>query len=57
MEDAYTKTVDKVLKHFQVSESLGLTQEEVKRSRQKYGPNGNSVISNIFTPTLIVFHI
>ena len=40
MEDAYTKTTDEVLDGFCVSENLGLSQEEVKRNRQKYGPNG-----------------
>ena len=41
MEDAYAKTTEEVLKSFNVSESLGLSQDEVKQNRQKYGPNGN----------------
>ena len=44
MEDAYAKTSEEVLKNFSVSESLGLSQEDVKRSRQKYGPNGEYCI-------------
>ena len=40
MEDAYIKTSEEVLKFFNVSENLGLSQEEVKRNRQKYGLNG-----------------
>ena len=41
MEDAYTKSTEEVLKGFNVSENLGLSQDEVKRNRLKYGPNGN----------------
>nr|XP_009861043.2 sarcoplasmic/endoplasmic reticulum calcium ATPase 2-like isoform X2 [Ciona intestinalis] len=39
MEDAYAKTTEEVLKFFDVSENLGLSQEQVKRNREKYGPN------------------
>nr|XP_039253740.1 sarcoplasmic/endoplasmic reticulum calcium ATPase 1-like [Styela clava] len=39
MEDAYMKPKEEVVKHFGVSESLGLTLEQVKKNRKKYGPN------------------
>ncbi|XP_039274641.1 sarcoplasmic/endoplasmic reticulum calcium ATPase 1-like isoform X2 [Styela clava] len=39
MEDAYMKPKEEVVKYFGVSESLGLTAEQVKRNRKKYGPN------------------
>ena len=34
------KTSEEVLKRFHVSENLGLTQEEVRNNRKKYGING-----------------
>ena len=40
MEDAFMKTTDAVLRRFNVSENLGLTQEEVRKNREKYGING-----------------
>lgn len=42
MEDAFSKTSEEILKHFGVSENLGLSQEEVKKNRLKYGPNGKN---------------
>lgn len=44
MEDAYAKTSEEVLKYFNVSENLGLSQEEVKRNKKKYGPNGKKTM-------------
>lgn len=40
MEDAYAKSKEEVLKHFGVSENLGLSQEQFRRNQKKYGPNG-----------------
>jgi len=40
MEDAYAKTTEEVLNYFNVSERLGLSQEEVKQNKKRYGPNG-----------------
>ena len=40
MEDAYAKNYSEALKYFSVSENLGLSQEEVKTNREKYGANG-----------------
>uniref|UniRef100_H2ZG99 Calcium-transporting ATPase n=1 Tax=Ciona savignyi TaxID=51511 RepID=H2ZG99_CIOSA len=40
MEDAYCKTSAEVLSYFSVSPTQGLSDEQVKRNRAKYGPNG-----------------
>ena len=39
MESAHTRAADEVLKHFQVAEQAGLSEAQVKQSREKYGPN------------------
>ena len=49
MEDAFAKTSEEVLTHFNVSAKTGLSEEQIKRNRQKYGLNGNVVmIKNMF---------
>lgn len=40
MEGAYVRSPEQVLKHFNVSERLGLSQAQVKTAREKYGRNG-----------------
>jgi magnesium-transporting ATPase (P-type) len=40
MDDAFIKSPSEVLKHFQVSERRGLSEERVKGQRDKFGPNG-----------------
>ena len=40
MEDAHTKTVDEVLSFFSADEEAGLSDEQVQRAQDKYGPNG-----------------
>lgn len=40
MENAYTKTPSEVLKHFQVTEEKGLSEQQVKSLRDKHGKNG-----------------
>lgn len=42
MELAYTKTAPEVLKRFSVSEQQGLTEAQVKQSRETHGRNGES---------------
>ena len=42
MENAYTKTPEEVLKHFQVTETKGLSEQQVKSLREKHGKNGMS---------------
>ncbi|XP_068124608.1 sarcoplasmic/endoplasmic reticulum calcium ATPase 3 [Hyperolius riggenbachi] len=39
MDSAHSKTVSEVLRHFEVNESCGLSSEQVRRNREKYGPN------------------
>jgi len=40
MENAYTQTTSEVLKYFSVSETQGLTEAQIKASREKHGRNG-----------------
>ena len=44
MELAYTKTVEEVSDNFSVDLETGLTDDQIKKSRDKYGPNGKSFI-------------
>ncbi|XP_013421498.1 calcium-transporting ATPase sarcoplasmic/endoplasmic reticulum type isoform X1 [Lingula anatina] len=39
MEAAHTKTTEEVLKYFGVDEEVGLTDEQIRRAKEKYGPN------------------
>ncbi|KAJ8379521.1 hypothetical protein SKAU_G00002990 [Synaphobranchus kaupii] len=39
MENAHTKTVEEVYGHFSVNESTGLALDQVKRQKEKWGPN------------------
>ncbi|KAJ8414728.1 hypothetical protein AAFF_G00022510 [Aldrovandia affinis] len=39
MENAHTKTVEEVYSYFTVNESTGLALDQVKRQREKWGPN------------------
>uniref|UniRef100_A0A6Q2YV63 Calcium-transporting ATPase n=1 Tax=Esox lucius TaxID=8010 RepID=A0A6Q2YV63_ESOLU len=43
MENAHTKTVEEVYTYFNVNESTGLSLDQVKRQREKWGPNGKSL--------------
>lgn len=40
MENAHTKSVEEVYSYFCVNESTGLSLDEVKRQREKWGLNG-----------------
>jgi Ca2+ transporting ATPase len=40
MEAAYLYTTQEVLKHFEVAEEKGLSDEQAKSSLAKYGRNG-----------------
>jgi len=40
MEQAYTRSVDDVSAYFGVDEETGLNEEQIRKSREKYGPNG-----------------
>ncbi|XP_028680052.1 sarcoplasmic/endoplasmic reticulum calcium ATPase 2 [Erpetoichthys calabaricus] len=39
MENAHTKTVDEVFAYFSVNESTGLSLDQVKKQKEKFGPN------------------
>ncbi|XP_072261341.1 sarcoplasmic/endoplasmic reticulum calcium ATPase 3 [Pyxicephalus adspersus] len=39
MDSAHSKPVSEVLRHFEVNENCGVSSEQVRRSREKYGPN------------------
>lgn len=40
MDNAHTKTVEEVLAFFAVNESTGLSCEQLKKNRERWGPNG-----------------
>lgn len=40
MDNAHTKTVEEVLGFFSVNESTGLSCEQLKKNRERWGPNG-----------------
>lgn len=40
MEQAHTKSVEEVCTFFGVDEASGLNEEQIKKLREKYGPNG-----------------
>lgn len=42
MENAHTKSVEEVYSYFSVNESTGLTLDQVKRQKEKWGLNGTS---------------
>jgi Ca2+ transporting ATPase len=39
MDDSFTKSVDEVINYFKTDEVTGLTDEQVKKHTEKYGPN------------------
>jgi magnesium-transporting ATPase (P-type) len=43
MENAFAKSTSEVLKFFSVSETQGLTEAQVKESRDKHGRNGRQL--------------
>lgn len=40
MDNAFVKSPRDVLAYFGADERVGQTEEQVKKSREKYGPNG-----------------
>lgn len=40
MEASHTKSVEEVLDYFNVAETSGLSEDQVKSGLEKYGPNG-----------------
>lgn len=45
MDNAHTKTVEEVYSFFNVNESTGLSLEQVKKQRERYGPNGKALVN------------
>lgn len=45
MDNAHTKTVEEVLGFFGVNESTGLSCEQLKKNRERWGPNGKEIIT------------
>lgn len=43
MDNAHTKTVEEVYSFFNVNESTGLSLEQVKKQRERYGANGKDL--------------
>ena len=52
MEDAWTKPGDEVINYFKSDIETGLSDEQVARNQEKYGPNGKSQ----FIICLYIFH-
>ena len=42
MEDGHTRTVQEVERFFNLDSERGLSDDQVKRNQEKYGPNGTS---------------
>lgn len=45
MENAHTKSVEEVYSNFCVNESTGLSLDEVKRQKEKWGLNGTDTLN------------
>lgn len=52
MEAAHSKTTEECLAYFGVSETTGLSPDQVKRHLEKYGPNGKCLLEErLVTPS------
>ena len=51
MEAAHSKTTEECLAYFGVSETTGLTPDQVKRHLEKYGHNGKCPLMDTHTHT------
>jgi len=40
MEDSFTKSAEEVVNYFKTDENTGLSDEQVQKYQEKYGPNG-----------------
>ena len=40
MELAFNKSCEDCCKYFDVNEASGLTEDQIKKNTEKYGPNG-----------------
>uniref|UniRef100_A0A8C5RG63 Cation-transporting P-type ATPase N-terminal domain-containing protein n=1 Tax=Laticauda laticaudata TaxID=8630 RepID=A0A8C5RG63_LATLA len=50
MESAHSQTAEEVLRRFGVRESCGLSAEQVRRQREKYGANGKGAPNPAYAP-------
>lgn len=57
MDLAHTRSTDEVLDHFQVSASEGLSNDQVEKSREKYGLNGMTYLSLHYMISIICLHL
>lgn len=57
MDNAHTKTVEEVLGAFNVNESTGLSPEQVKQQRERYGANGKQQRQGCGASTLALPHV
>ncbi|CAJ0966663.1 unnamed protein product [Ranitomeya imitator] len=57
MENAHTKTVEEVLAHCNVNESTGLGLEQVKKQKERWGPNDKHWILMISFSSLLLLHM
>lgn len=58
MDNAHTKTVEEVLGFCSVNESTGLSCEQLKKNRERWGPNGTNgnLFYHYFCRTAVGFH-
>jgi len=57
MDNAHTKTVEEVLGYFGVNETTGLSSEQLRKSRERWGSNGtckNTSVCAIWTRRTIM---
>jgi len=48
MEDSFTKPVEEVVNYFKTDENTGLTDEQIQRYQEKYGPNGKHQTHSLY---------
>lgn len=56
MDNAHTKTVEEVYNFFSVNESTGLGSEQVKKQRERYGPNGKQPVGLVNCLCDVIMH-
>lgn len=57
MENAHTKSVEEVYSYFCVNESTGLSLDEVKRQKEKWGLNGTTLRAPHTAPLFIMWGV
>ena len=55
MDTPYLLSTEEALEHFQVNEQQGLSEQQVQRSLEKYGPNGTVHHHNFDHQTVLTF--